>query len=115
MRLDLAGLAREESARMMRDGEAANLPALRVKNKFAVRNSSEYDGYRDLMISVLYTGQEGLRIIGEVGLTSLDRESTCDTHQLAFPRACWTEHGGVWAGAGAVSRPAHVRAQGQDA
>lgn len=44
------------------------LPSVRIKNKFAMQDSSEYDGYRDLMISVLYTGDKGLRIIGEIQL-----------------------------------------------
>ncbi len=29
-------------------------------------DSREYDGYRDLMLCVLYTGSHGLRIIGEI-------------------------------------------------
>lgn len=43
-----------------------DLPTVRIKNKFAVEDSAQYDGYRDLMLSVLYTGHKGLRIIGEV-------------------------------------------------
>jgi len=31
-------------------------------------DSSEYDGYRDLMLCVLYSGTSGLRIIGEIEL-----------------------------------------------
>ncbi len=47
-------------------GETEGLPVVRVKNKFAARCSSEYDGYRDLMVCVLFTGSHDLRIIGEL-------------------------------------------------
>ena len=43
------------------------LPVCRVKNKFAIQDSAEYDGYRDMMLCLLHTGPGGLRIIGEVG------------------------------------------------
>mmetsp|Transcript_61853 Transcript_61853/g.145475 ORF Transcript_61853/g.145475 Transcript_61853/m.145475 type:complete len:642 (-) Transcript_61853:135-2060(-) len=56
-----------ETAKWMLDnGTRCALPAVRVKNKFAVKDSSEYDGYRDLMLSVLHTGPLGLRIVGEL-------------------------------------------------
>ena len=47
-------------------GAEEGLPVVRVKNKFASKDSSEYDGYRDLMVCCLYTGSYNLRIIGEI-------------------------------------------------
>lgn len=44
----------------------APLPVVRMKNKFAMEDASEFDGYRDLLICVVHTGKRGLRIIGEV-------------------------------------------------
>ncbi len=51
---------------LIEDGERLGLPVVRVKNKFAMENSSEYDGYRDVMLCVLFTGATGLRIICEI-------------------------------------------------
>ena len=50
---------------MVEEGERNRLKVVRVKNKFAVTDASDYDGYRDLMVCVLYTGSHGLSIIGE--------------------------------------------------
>lgn len=58
----------EHARWLIADGEALGLPVVRVKNKFAMENSDEYDGYRDMMLCVLYTGDMGLRIISEVQL-----------------------------------------------
>jgi hypothetical protein len=44
----------------------AVLPVVRLKNKFAMSASELNGGYRDLILSVLYEGQHGLRIIGEI-------------------------------------------------
>mmetsp|Transcript_9689 Transcript_9689/g.19391 ORF Transcript_9689/g.19391 Transcript_9689/m.19391 type:complete len:88 (+) Transcript_9689:137-400(+) len=51
---------------LLREGRAMGLPVVRVKNKFSVADSAEYDGYRDVMMCVLYTGDEGLKVIGEI-------------------------------------------------
>ncbi len=42
------------------------LPVVRLKNKFAMSAGELNGGYRDLILSVLYEGQHGLRIIGEI-------------------------------------------------
>ena len=42
------------------------LPVCRVKNKFAFRREDVLGGYRDVMLCVVYTGGDGLGIIGEI-------------------------------------------------
>jgi len=42
------------------------LQVCRVKNKFGVPEEALIGGYRDLMLSVVFTGADGLRIIGEI-------------------------------------------------
>ena len=49
------------------------LPVVRVKNKFALPADELKGGYRDLMLSVLYEGQHGLRIIGEIQVLDIHR------------------------------------------
>jgi len=39
-----------------------------VKNKFLLADASEFDGYRDLMLCVVFRGESGLGIIGEIQL-----------------------------------------------
>jgi len=48
------------------EDQAKPMPVVRCKNKFAFEDVSCYDGYRDLLLSVVYTGQKGLRVIGEI-------------------------------------------------
>jgi len=52
---------------IIHNGESHGLPVVRVKNKFSGA-SEDYDGYRDLMLSVRYQGAGGLCILGEVQL-----------------------------------------------
>ena len=42
------------------------LPVVRIKNKFAFLAGGLNGRQRDLMLSVIYEGQYGLRIIGEI-------------------------------------------------
>jgi len=51
---------------LVAEGAVEGLAVVRVKNKFAAKDASEYDGYRDLMVSVMYTGSHNLNIIGEI-------------------------------------------------
>eukprot|EP00960_Hanusia_phi_P015859 467414-Hanusia_phi.AAC.2 len=46
------------------DDKSTKLPICRVKNKFAMQTVP--DGYRDLTLCVIFTGESGLKIIGEI-------------------------------------------------
>ena len=46
------------------DERKTRLPICRVKNKFAMQTVP--DGYRDLTLCVIFTGECGLKIIGEI-------------------------------------------------
>ena len=48
-----------------------SLRVVRVKNKFALAREELVGGFRDLMLSLLFTGLGGLRIIGEVQVSLL--------------------------------------------
>jgi len=54
------GAAAEAAARR------TGLPVCRVKNKFGFRREDVVGGYRDVMLCVVYTGGDGLGIIGEI-------------------------------------------------
>ena len=45
---------------------ATGLPVCRVKNKFGLREEELVGGYRDVLLSVVFVGGEGLGIIGEI-------------------------------------------------
>lgn len=45
-----------------------SVPVIKIKNKFGMEDANDYDGYRDLMVNVLYTGYRGLRVIAEIQL-----------------------------------------------
>jgi len=51
---------------LLEEGPAVGLPVVRIKNKFALPDATEYDGYRDLMVCVLYEGSNGLAVIAEI-------------------------------------------------
>lgn len=55
---------------LINEGPSVGLPVVRVKNKFSVppSHAGEYDGYRDIMLSVVFRSEGGLKIIGEVQL-----------------------------------------------
>jgi len=58
----------EHARWLIEEGEELGLPVVRVKNKFSMENSDEYDGYRDMMLCVLYTNSVGLSIVCEIQL-----------------------------------------------
>ena len=56
----------ESSNRMGNVVAGTGLVVCRVKNKFGLRAEELVGGYRDVLLSVQFVGDEGLGIIGEI-------------------------------------------------